>query len=499
MKPFRAVEDNRRSYHRDAARNSVHRASLLVPELPGSSAWISFLNHFMLKRGYEQVGCRITAIDEAGQRIESRLVSIDAARAYAIPLTGMVDAPAHSYLVEFFAAQNLFIPFPAVMVNHVGDGFLNTVHAYNRVLNDVFEDDEINTIQHTEVAIDLQLADGVDTFVQFAAGATPVAGDIAISVSANDRRLTRAVPVALPRFGQRRIDLAALFPEIAGCDGGVIRVRAPRQPMFFGRMLVGQRRADGAFSGNHSYYDCSDAAEYWDDARPSSRLYPFIAALDNRLRFYPIMAPGRLRLRASARDAAGAAVAALDLGTIASPGDAHLDIDLNARLRAAGVDPAVVTAVAVDAEPADGPTPTRINHQLVYGGGAGSLATSINMSLTNPNVFAPPGKTGFHWGQVPVGPDLDTWLGLVCNAPDGPDTSIELTLYDEDGVAARRTVALPAGGATLIEPDDLRRMARGEARLNFAWFELRSDNPDIYGYAVTRHRRSGHMTGEHAF
>lgn len=499
MKPFRAVEENRRSYHSNAARNSVHRASLLVPELPGCQAWISFLNHFLLKRGYPEVGCRITAIDTDGRRIESRLITIDAPRSYAIPLSGMVEQPVQSYLVEFFAAQNLFIPFPAVMVNHVGDGFLNTVHAYNRVLNDVFEDDEINTIEHTEVAIDLKLDAEVDTFVQFAAGAAPVTGDMALSITTPSGTHERTVPVSLARFGQQRIDLGSVFPELDQSDGGVIRVRSPRQAMFFGRMLVGQRNRDGAFSGNHSYYDCSDMAEYWDDSRPSSRLYPYLAGLENRVRFYPIMAPGQLRLRATARDRDGAVLAAFDLGTLQSPGDVHLDIDLDGLLSDAGVAHAAVAAIAVEAEPVEGATPTRINHQLVYGGGADALATSINMSLTNPNVFAPAGKTGFHWGQAPVGPELDTWLALVCNAPDGPGTEVSIALHDETGRLCERKVHVPGGSAALIGPDELRTIAGGEAGLNFAWYELRSDNPDVYGYAVTRHRRSGHMTGEHAF
>ena len=44
---------------------------------------------------------------------------------------------------KFYSDKNLFIQFPAVMINHIGVDFINSVHSYNRVLNDVFEDDKV--------------------------------------------------------------------------------------------------------------------------------------------------------------------------------------------------------------------------------------------------------------------------------------------------------------------------------------------------------------------
>ncbi|EMF98201.1 hypothetical protein LEP1GSC123_0086 [Leptospira borgpetersenii str. 200701203] len=49
MKLRKEVEATRRSYHLEPTLNSVHRSSLLVPEIPGSIAEISFLNHFFNK------------------------------------------------------------------------------------------------------------------------------------------------------------------------------------------------------------------------------------------------------------------------------------------------------------------------------------------------------------------------------------------------------------------------------------------------------------------
>ena len=110
MKSFLEVEKNRRNYHQDGARNSIHRASLLIPNLGAGNTRVSFLNHFLLKRGCEKIGCRITAIDHNGKRIESRLVSIDAPVAYDLPLTESFSEEANSFQVEFFAADNIFFP-----------------------------------------------------------------------------------------------------------------------------------------------------------------------------------------------------------------------------------------------------------------------------------------------------------------------------------------------------------------------------------------------------
>ena len=66
MKAFLDVEQTRKDNFLDGQSNSVHRSSLLVPVLPDSEVSISFLNHFLIKRGILLVGCKVTAIDNAG-------------------------------------------------------------------------------------------------------------------------------------------------------------------------------------------------------------------------------------------------------------------------------------------------------------------------------------------------------------------------------------------------------------------------------------------------
>ena len=77
MKTVKQVETTRKTYHRDPTLNTIHRASLLVPEIQNTVAEISFLNHFLLKRQYPNVACKITAINADGKKIESKLHKID--------------------------------------------------------------------------------------------------------------------------------------------------------------------------------------------------------------------------------------------------------------------------------------------------------------------------------------------------------------------------------------------------------------------------------------
>ncbi|MDF1749672.1 MAG: hypothetical protein P1V34_12450, partial [Alphaproteobacteria bacterium] len=228
-------------------KNSTHRASLMVPELADCRAEISFLNHFLLKRGYKNIGCRITAIDPEGARIESRLVPIVEPKVYSIPLSGMVSDVVDSYLVEFFSAENLFIPFPAVMINHVGDGFLNSVHAYNRVLNDVFENDEINQIHQREAAIDVRCDNEAETFLVFQAGPQAVDGVLEGELILRDgRTLTSEFALKVPKLCHKRISIKDLFPDIPlPLLGGTLKVRQPAQFMFYGRLVVGPQKGGG--------------------------------------------------------------------------------------------------------------------------------------------------------------------------------------------------------------------------------------------------------------
>ncbi len=503
MKSVRSVEENRRAYHAEATLNSVHRASLTVPAFAGTEAEISFLNHFLIKRGYKQVGCRITAIDSEGKRIESRLHVIDEPRVYRIPLSGMVEAEVATWMVEFFSANNLYIPFPAVMVNHIGDGFINTVHAYNRVLNDVFEEDAVNGVQVCEASIDVKIDDDTDTFAMFTTGPQHCSGTIEVTFDHEEGgQFKQSLGVSQPRFTNNVIRLRELFPS-APAGSGNLFVRQPEQAMFYGRMLTGQIKANGAFSANHSYYDSSKVSEYWGDARESLRLYPLLPGLRASARIYPIVSPSTLRITIDVFNDKGGLLETFAAGELTSPGARHLDIDVTALIENAQLGDSCKTW-ALRAVPIEGNTPTRIAHQAVYGDleRPDTLESSISVGLLNPNIFTPEGKTGMGWGQLPVGAEIDSWLGVVLANPDGNDDKLQLRIYDVDGLVTEVEQNLPAGGAAIFSPDDLRGIAAGRRdsdSLAMLWFEARTTRPDVQAVVVSRHAKTGHCSGEHNF
>ena len=186
MKKFKDVENTKKQYHADSTINTVHRTSLLVPELNGVNTEISFLNHFLIKRGYKNIACRITGINNNGEKINSKLYNIDKPIVYSFDLTNIFNKKAKSYIIEFFSSENLFIPFPAVIVNHSSKNFLNTVHSYNRVLNDIFEDDDVNKVHVPEASIDVCVDKNFDTFVTFQAGMHDVNDTILFEYISNE-------------------------------------------------------------------------------------------------------------------------------------------------------------------------------------------------------------------------------------------------------------------------------------------------------------------------
>jgi hypothetical protein len=502
MKRFADVEQTRRAYHTDRACNSVHRASLMVPELPDSAVDISFLNHFLLKRNYGDVACRITAIDPEGTRIVSRLVPVDEPKVYSIPLTGMVEETVDSYMVEFFCARNLFIPFPAVMINHRGDGFLNSVHAYNRVLNDVFEDDEINGAQMREAAIDVRFDDLAETFIVFHAGPQPVDGALSAELTLPDGTVLDAeYRLQVPKLCHRLIPISALFPDMPRpVSGGTLKIAQPKQFQFYGRMLVGQRTADGSFSANHSYYDCAAFPEYWDNPQPSSRLYPYLPGYDNRLRFYPIMSPGALEFDLALFGPDGRMLAEETLGRVTTPEGRDLDRSVSETVRRGGFSEDAVSAFRVTARPLDGNTPTRVNHQLVYA--AGGLESSINISLGNPNVFVPEHKTGHSWGQVAVGGGIESALGVLGMMPSQDDSEFEVKFFAAEGLVAERRYRTSGPSATVVDPLQDLGDALGpavERDGTYLWYQISASRPDTNAVAASKHRDTGHAVGEHSF
>ena len=495
MKPLRDVEKTRLDSYEDAQKNSIHRSSLLVPTIPNTQVSISFLNHFLIKRKNQNVGLRLTAVDAAGARIISRLFPIDEPRVYTFHLQRDFCPSASSYVVEFFSSSNIVIPFPAVMVNHRGPQSYSTVHSFNRVLNDIFEDDEINTIQVEEGAIDIAQDPLASTFFTVYAGQHRLQDEIGLRFKSNSMSLSTTLAVDIPRLTHQIFTLGSVFPEIEH-QQGVLLIRQPRQDMFYGRLLVGQTLPSGDLSANHSYYDGSQVAgEYWDDAHPSHRTYPIVDGLTTSIRIYPIQSASTLGFSVHIKDASGSTLATSQEFELVSPGADWLDIDINQLIASLEVFPNEARAFTLIARPKTGNTPMRINHQLVFSGSG--LESSINVSMQNFNVLHSSTRPRTTWGQLIHSKDFDTWLAFANDGETPECSNVDVKFFSENGFEKATQVSINQGTSTQLLLSEILGHADGDDQ--FIWFEVESPNFYLSEWSVSKHKVSGHCLGEHSF
>jgi len=496
MKSVAEVEKNRVQYHSKPHSRSVHRSSLLVPRFDWCKTVISFLNHFLIKRDYQEVGLKVTALDSSGREVGSQLFNINDRRSYSFDLDGLFaeSEDAAEYLVEFFSDKNLFIPFPAVMINHYGNDFVNSVHSYNRVLNDIFEDDAINRIQVNEASVDVCVDDDRDTFFNFATG--PLASDdpLQVILEKGDIRKVVKIDTDQKRLTHKNYRLTDIIDEAEarGFDGGVMKVLQPRQTLFYGRLLAGvQDRKTGAFSANHSYYDSSSVEEYFQNNR-SSRVYSYFPGASNRITMYPIMSPSDLSVFIRVKDGDGfRETRPLELR---SPSGNPVTIDVDAELSNLGLSNA--TAFEVVATSETGQIPTRVNHQLIYGSPNSEIRSSINLSLLNEAIFMPPSKTGQAWGQILVDPDYDASVGFCFGNSGGTVDQVDIDFYNEEGLFHSLSEKIGPLEAFTLPVDEIPSSPEGG---NFIWYYARSKRPDLSAQCFHSHKKSSIASGEHSF
>jgi hypothetical protein len=497
MKSLTDVNRNRAAYHRSPNRNTVHRSSLIAPRLPQAQTHISFVNHFLIKRDYAEVTLRVTAIDGAGNVAESLSLPITERRVYSFHLEALMEqAPeAREYLIEFFSTKNLFIPFPAVMVNHIGADFINVVHSYNRVLNDIFEDDAVNGLQVQESSIDYALDERYDTFFNFASGPFRPQGALEVSVGESGRRVEGEAAIDMPRLSNRNFLLSDLLDDGASIEAtGILRIRQPRQSMFYGRLLAGIiDRKTQAFSANHSYYDSSETQEYFDHA-VSHKVYPYFPGELNRITMYPVMSPSTLAVHIELMHEGK--IVASDPQDLVSPSDRHLSIDVDAIVAASGI--AGCTAFRVVATARDGKTPSRVTHQLIYGAGdsKSKLLSTIAIGLSHAQTLPQSDKRAITWGQLTVAPDYRAYAGICFYTPWGEPEEISVDLYDENGLLRSMTETVAPGTSLIIRASDFTDV---EAAGKFVWYNATSRRADLTSAAFHVHAGSHNASGEHGF
>ena len=494
MKDYLQVQKDRIKYHIQPYKNTVHRSSLIVPEMGNCNAWIGFINHFLLKRGYKSVALKMSALDKNGNLLDSLTVEINELRVYSFNLSKIfLKIKSFNYLVEFFSGNNLFIPFPAVIISHWGKDFCNVVHSYNRVLNDVFENDQVNKTEVSESSFDLQIDKNYDTFFNISTGISEIKKDtVVLNYKKKNINIKKKINISLPRLSQKTYYLSQYLPKKT--NGGVLKIKQPKQDLFFGRLLAGRiNKNTGAFSANHSYYDSSIKKEYFSSSE-SFRTYPYFKDFNNEIRMYPIFSPCKLdiKIKVFTKD-----------GTVVSPSYKFLSnstspctININDFVNAKKIKD--ITAFTLIASSSNNKIPTRVNHQLNYGecGNKNPLKCSINVSLLNEKMFVPKKRKSFVWGQFINHKNYNSKIGFCYNSSEGKSEKISIDFYNSNGKIKTLSHTLVPGESFIINSNKIFNKSQTS---EFNWYVAKSNRADLGAYSVHRNKLSKNFSGEHHF
>ena len=494
MKSYLQVQRDRIKYHSQPFRNTVHRSSLTAPNLKSCDTWVSFINHFLLKRNYTSVALKLTAVDKNGNFLDSVTIQIDKPIVYCLNLTNIFsNLKANNFLIDFFSEKNLFIPFPAVIISHFGKDFCNVVHSYNRVLNDVFEDDSVNKNHVSEASFDLRLSNKYDTFFNLNSGINHLKNEIVSIYCVKDKlKFSKKIKVSIPRLSFKSFYLSKILPQ--KFEGGVVKIKQPIQKLFYGRMLAGRlNKRTKSFSANHSYYDSSHIEEYFKSSE-SYRTYPYLKEFVNKITMYPVFSLSKLSIYLEIYSKNKTFISPEI--NFSSKSSKPLNICVNDYVNSNNLKD--VSAFSLVAKSKNGKIPTRMNHQLIYGDEKkdNALQCSINLSLTNKQVFVPKYKTGFAWGQAINHNNFSSYVGFCFKSSDGQKDKIQINFFNEAGKIKTLTKSLKPKESFIVKIDKLFKSSK---KLSFFWYTVSSKRHDISAYSVHINKKTGNASGEHNF
>jgi hypothetical protein len=170
-----------------------------------------------------------------------------------------------------------------------------------------------------------------------------------------------------------------------------------------------------------------------------------------------------------------------------------LDIDIIDLQSALQIDADRSVAMTLTAQPLNGNTPMRINHQLVFG--SSGLESSINVSMHNFNILHSPGKPRTSWGQLIHSTQFNSWLAL---ANDGEmDSDVEVKIFSESGFVTSFPMSVQQGTCSQFLLSDVLGPATDHEE--FVWYEIESPNFFLTAWTIAQHKTSAHCNGEHSF
>ena len=505
MKPVKEVEKDRISYYKNSNINTVHRSSLLIPRLEGHQTYISLVNHYFIKRNYKNVILKLTAYDQFGMSSDSISYELKIKKVYSYNLEIIFGDKYNSYQAEFFSSENLFIPYPAVMINHVGKDSINTVHAYNRILNDSRESEKINIIHSREASIDVMISKEIDTFFILHTGILPLSNqklEIELKSALTDLNFNSRTTINMPKMSIRKYYLSDLISnkvkEKINKKNITLKIKQPHQELFYGRLLAGIEKKDSlSFSANHSFYDNSNYEEYFSNSE-SYKTFPLLKNYKNIIRIYPIMSPGEGTISVYLNYEFKYNKNSIKVKNYPFNTKIPLEIDINELKSELSDSNQLSSFTLIYKSNYKYEVPTRFNMQLVYGSIENTeIDASINQSLYNDELFLPKNKKSFAWCQLINDKRYKSTLSIcfIDNIAVKRDSikKIKLDFYDENGHISESHHNLNPLDTLVIENKIF------ESSSKFIWVTAKSDCPQLHMFSIHTNKFSKYTSGEHNF
>lgn len=508
------------------AAKPTFRSSAIFPVFhrEGLSSRLLFLGYWFLKRNIPHLSAVLSLRSLEGRLLARTNFSVTEARAYRFELAeeleraGLpLDQPFEgSWEIEFYSAESLVFPYPAVDVNYYGPQFSTIVHTAQRVYNDYDDMQKNSQTSVPESGFNLYVDDNHEPFISLINGAEPVAAAEMKFQFFNSRGETLLHTASLGRLAPYQTTLfypAASLALEAFFNGevGFCKVQFDVN-WIYPRLLVGNLcRKPDLLTITHTYYDCSQAcsdSDYWAEPGPgwytANLMLPLVCEGDyfTNIYFYPIYSSSTVNIDVEIYDFEGALKgkkkAAL---TVHSPGTKAEILRLRELLQELGIDAQRPLAVRLMATAAEGQRlPARIKLGFDIGKMKGPLPCNIctNLQPFNPRIEGKP--RSFKWAPLLV----DQWkstLWIMNSSPHvdgGAIAMAELTFYREkDGETLHRTIQLPPQGFILIEPAiDSELDAFFEHTVG--WCTIVTNNPYMTTYSFVE-SRLGAVGGDHGF
>lgn len=502
------------------------RSSAIFPvmQTAGISSRILFMGYWMLKRNIKEIACVITLRDLKGTILARHTQMIVEAKTYRIELADELERSGKkrfsdfdgSLEVEFFSTQNLFFPFPAVVINYYGPNFSTVVHTAQRVYNDYEDKIRNSDTAVPESGFNIYADEDIEPFIALINGCTKVENSTLRLQMVNHEQEVMECTIDLGPlspyetkwiYPARHCELKRFLEGRPGAAKIHFNV-----DWIFPRLVVGNiHHSIPALSITHTYYDCSVAmkdSDYWrpveDGWYAASLMVPGEVASDHftNVYFYPIYSPSTFAVDAEIYDTQGKRLGrVVDVAKITAP---HLQVHripvktLFKDFLPKGIQECALRLIA---RPLNG---SRMPSRIKIGFDIGSTDENAPCNIcTNLQPFNPPLENKpqtFRWSPVLADQPFATlWIMNSSPAIDYKRTAdVTVTFYREsDNKTLVRNFTLnPHGFVTMrIDSDEeLRSFFQGQV----GWMTATSSNAYMSTYYFTE-SSVGVVGGDHGF